>query len=78
MEGPIWFLALIVRNILQNLFNWLLLLKIALFWYDVYDFRATESMASSIDSTLSTSPNGASQDMVSNDGSFSFAKVSCL
>jgi len=37
--------------------------------------RATESMASSIDSTLSTSPNGASQDMVSNDGSFSFAKM---
>jgi len=37
--------------------------------------RATESMASSIDSTLSTSPNGASQEMVSNDGSFSFAKM---
>ena len=35
-------------------------------------------MASSIDSTLSTSPNGASQEMVSNDGSFSFAKVSYL
>merc|ERR1719220_1797041 len=41
----------------------------------VQQSRATESMASSIDSTLSTSPNGASQELVSNDGSFSFAKM---
>jgi len=46
---------------------------------DIQQTRATVSMASSIDSTLSISPNGAaygaSQEMVSNDGSFSFAKM---
>merc|ERR1712223_357296 len=46
---------------------------------DIQQTRATESLASSVDSTLSTPPNGAayepSQEMVSNDGSFSFAKM---
>jgi len=42
---------------------------------DIQQTRASESMASSIDSTISTSPNGANQELVSNDGSFSFAKM---
>lgn len=46
---------------------------------DIQQTRATESLASSVDSALSTPPNGAvyesSQEMVSNDGSFSFAKM---
>merc|ERR1712083_1296423 len=42
---------------------------------DIQQTRPSESMASSIDSTISTSPNGASQELVSNDGSFSFAKM---
>lgn len=46
---------------------------------DIQQTRATESLASSIESTLSTPPNGAvygsSQEMGSNDGSFSFAKM---